>query len=59
LDHAAGGELAYPAAAGLSDGYDTHVAGVIAVDAQHPDCSLVYAPETGATVIHYDDGSNC
>jgi MSHA pilin protein MshA len=51
--------LAYPAAAGLSDGYDTHVAGVIAADAQHPDCSLVYAPETGATVIHYDDGSNC
>jgi MSHA pilin protein MshA len=30
-------------AAGLADNYDTRVAGVIAVDAQHPKCSLVYA----------------
>lgn len=47
------------AAAGLADDYDTHVAGVIAADVQHPDCSLVYAPATGTSAIHYADGPNC
>jgi MSHA pilin protein MshA len=46
-------------AAGLADSYDTHVAGVIAVDPQHPKCSLVYAPESGTSVINYADESNC
>jgi MSHA pilin protein MshA len=58
-------ERGYPTSAGiitatgLADHYDTHVAGVIAADAQHPKCSLVYAPETGASVINYTDDSNC
>lgn len=46
-------------AAGLADRYDTHVAGVIAVDPQHPACSLVYAPETGTSVVNYADASGC
>jgi MSHA pilin protein MshA len=46
-------------AAGLSDHYDTRTAGVIAADPQHPDCSLVYAPETGKIDIHYGDGARC
>lgn len=46
-------------AAGLEDHYDTRVAGVIAADAQHPACSLAYAPETGTSVINYTDDSNC
>jgi prepilin-type N-terminal cleavage/methylation domain-containing protein len=46
-------------AAGLTDNYDTRRAGVIAVDSQHPDCSLEYAPATGTSVINYADGSGC
>lgn len=46
-------------AAGLSDHYDTRVAGVIAVDAQHPDCSLTYVPETGASIANYAGESGC
>jgi MSHA pilin protein MshA len=46
-------------AAGLADSYDTRVAGVIAVDPQHPACSLEYAPQTGASVARYRDGTNC
>jgi MSHA pilin protein MshA len=46
-------------AAGVADGYDTRVAGVIAVDAHYPDCSVVYAPESGTSVIRYADGANC
>lgn len=46
-------------AAGIADSYDTHVAGVIAVDPQHPNCSLVYASDTGSSVINDDYGSNC
>jgi MSHA pilin protein MshA len=47
------------AAAGLADSYDTRVAGVIAADAQHPACSLAYAPESGTSVGNYADGENC
>jgi MSHA pilin protein MshA len=46
-------------AAGLSDHYDTRVAGVIAADAQHPDCSLAYAPESGTIGVSYGDGADC
>jgi prepilin-type N-terminal cleavage/methylation domain-containing protein len=46
-------------AAGLADGYDTRVAGVIAVDARHPACSLAYAPETGTSTVNYADDSDC
>ena len=46
-------------AAGVADHYDTRVAGVIAADPQHPDCSLVYAPATGTSVIRYADGAGC
>jgi len=46
-------------AAGLSEHYDTRLAGVIAADADHPDCSLVYAPESGASVLNYLDGAGC
>jgi MSHA pilin protein MshA len=46
-------------AAGLADNYDTRVAGVIAVDSQHPKCSLVYAPDTGTSVVNYADGLSC
>ena len=46
-------------AAGLADDYDTRVAGVIAADAQHPDCSLVYASDTGTSIVKYADDSNC
>ena len=46
-------------AAGLADHYDTRVAGVIAVDAQHPACSLVYVPESGTSVVNYADGAGC
>jgi MSHA pilin protein MshA len=46
-------------AAGLADGYDTRVAGVIAVDPQHPKCSLVYAPDSGTSVVNYADESSC
>jgi MSHA pilin protein MshA len=46
-------------AAGLQDKYDTRLAGVIAVDPRHPDCSLVYVPDTGTSVVNYADGSGC
>jgi MSHA pilin protein MshA len=46
-------------AAGLADNYDTRVAGVIAVDPEHPKCSLVYAPDTGTSVVNYADGLSC
>jgi MSHA pilin protein MshA len=46
-------------AAGLQDNYDTRLAGVIAVDPRHPDCSLVYVPDTGTSVVNYADGSGC
>ncbi len=46
-------------AAGLSEHYDTRLAGVIAADAGHPDCSLVYAPESGTSVPSYRDGAGC
>jgi MSHA pilin protein MshA len=46
-------------AAGLADGYDTRVAGVIAVDPHHPKCSLVYVPDSGTSVVNYADESNC
>jgi MSHA pilin protein MshA len=46
-------------AAGLSDHYDTRVAGVIAADPQHPDCSLAYLPETGNIGVNYAGGSGC
>jgi MSHA pilin protein MshA len=46
-------------AAGLADNYDTRVAGVIAVDPQHPKCSLVYVPDTGTSVVNYADGLSC
>ena len=46
-------------AAGLADNYDIRAAGVIAVDPQHPDCSLVYAPETGTSVSNYIEGQGC
>jgi MSHA pilin protein MshA len=65
LDDVEMNEAGYPTnagilvAAGLADNYDTRVAGVIAVDPQHPKCSLVYAPDTGKSVNHYPDGSNC
>jgi MSHA pilin protein MshA len=65
LDGVQMNEAGYPTsagilvAAGLADNYDTRVAGVIAVDPQHPDCSLVYAPDTGTSVIHYADESKC
>ena len=46
-------------AAGVADTYDTRLAGVIAVDAAHPKCSLVYAPDTGTSVVNYADDLNC
>jgi len=46
-------------AAGLADSYDTRLAGVIAADAQHPACSLVYAPESGTSVASHADGEGC
>jgi MSHA pilin protein MshA len=47
-------------AAGLTDGYDTRVAGAIAVDAAHPACSLAYSPANGTSTANYaTDGSNC
>lgn len=46
-------------AAGLADHYETRVAGVIAVDAEHPDCSLAYLPGTGTSVVNYRDGVGC
>ena len=46
-------------AAGLADSYDTRAAGVIAADAQHPACSLAYAPESGTSVVNYADGAGC
>jgi MSHA pilin protein MshA len=65
LDKVQMNEAGYPTsagiliAAGLADRYDTHVAGVIAADPQHPDCKLVYAPDTGTSVVNYADGANC
>ena len=35
------------------------LAGVIAADADHPDCSLVYAPESGTSALNYRDGAGC
>jgi MSHA pilin protein MshA len=64
LDKVEMGPAGYPTsagiltAAGLAD-YDTRVAGVIAVDPQHPTCSLVYAPDSGTSVVNYADESNC
>jgi MSHA pilin protein MshA len=46
-------------AAGLSDHYDTRVAGLIAADEHHPDCSLAYLPETGRSVANYAAESSC
>ncbi|ALK99868.2 MULTISPECIES: type II secretion system protein [unclassified Massilia] len=46
-------------AAGISESYDTRVAGVIAVDARHPGCSLTYVGEMGTSVINYADDANC
>ena len=46
-------------AAGVADGYDTRLPGVIAADPQHPRCSLVYLPETGKSVVNYAGGSDC
>jgi MSHA pilin protein MshA len=46
-------------AAGVLDSYETRVAGVIAVDPEHPACSLVYAPDTGSSVARYADGPGC
>jgi MSHA pilin protein MshA len=46
-------------AAGIPDSYDTHLAGTIAVDAQHPDCTLVYSPDTGTSVKNYVDDTKC
>ena len=47
-------------AAGVKDSYDTHIAGIIAVDDKHPDCSLAYSPNTGTSTVHYAaDGANC
>jgi MSHA pilin protein MshA len=46
-------------AAGLPEHYDTRLAGVIAADADHPDCSLVYAPESGTSALNYRDGAGC
>jgi MSHA pilin protein MshA len=47
-------------AAGVKDSYDTHIAGMIAVDSQHPDCSIKYSPVTGTGTANYAaDGSNC
>jgi MSHA pilin protein MshA len=65
LDEVQMNEAGYPTragilvAAGLADGYDTRVAGVIAADAKHPACSLAYAPETGTSVANYADGAAC
>jgi MSHA pilin protein MshA len=65
LDKVQMNETGYPTsagiliAAGLADTYDIRVAGVIAADPQHPDCNLVYAPDTGTSVINYADGSGC
>jgi MSHA pilin protein MshA len=46
-------------AAGLADNYDTRLAGRIAADAQHPACSLAYAPESGTSAVNYADGAGC
>jgi MSHA pilin protein MshA len=46
-------------AAGIGDDYDTRVASVIAVDAQHPACSLAYAPESGSAALSYADDKDC
>lgn len=46
-------------AAGLTDHYDTRVAGVIAADPQHPACSLEYAPARGTSTANYADGAAC
>jgi MSHA pilin protein MshA len=47
-------------AAGLRDSYDTRIAGIIAVDSHHPECSIQYSPATGSSTVHYaEDGSNC
>jgi MSHA pilin protein MshA len=65
LDKVQMNEAGYPTsagiliAAGVADNYDTRVAGVIAVDPQHPKCSLVYAADTGTSTGNYADGSNC
>jgi MSHA pilin protein MshA len=65
LDQVAMNAQGYPTsagivvAAGLSDHYDTRVAGLIAVDAEHPDCSLRYMPETGGSVANYAGESSC
>jgi MSHA pilin protein MshA len=65
LDKVAMNAAGYPTsagiliAAGLADNYDTRVAGVIAVDPQHPDCSLVYAPDSGTSIASYAGGAGC
>jgi MSHA pilin protein MshA len=46
-------------AAGLADSYDTRVAGVVAVDAQHPQCSLAYLPDSGTSLNRYAGGAGC
>lgn len=65
LDDVPMNQTGYPTSAGIrvaagnSDSYDTHAAGVIAAATQHPECRLVYAPDTGTSVVHYGDGPNC
>jgi MSHA pilin protein MshA len=65
LDEVAMNAQGYPTsagilvAAGLSDHYDTRVAGRIAADEHHPDCSLAYLPETGRSVANYAAESGC
>lgn len=46
-------------AAGLAANYDTREAGIVAVDAQHPKCSLTYAPDTGTSSANYGDSKGC
>jgi len=46
-------------AAGLADSYDTRIAGLVAADAEHPACSLAYAPESGTSTVNYADGAGC
>lgn len=46
-------------AAGLEEHYASPAPGVIAADAQHPACRLVYAAESGTSVGDYADGAGC
>lgn len=46
-------------AAGVAEHYDTHLTGTIATDTQHPNCSLVYFPDTGTARLRTADGTGC